>query len=65
MLLYLTDIKEKLKIESAARTAKLTGLSRQTVSDIRSGRQFNPRYSTVLALSNYINSNNFTKIVSK
>ena len=65
MLMYLTDIKEKLKIESAARTAAQTGLSRQTVSDIRSGRQLNPRYNTVLVLSNYIQSGSFTRVVSK
>jgi len=53
-MLTLEQIKEALADRKLASVAKATGLSRVTVWGILTGKQDNPRLSTMLALSAYL-----------
>ena len=52
-MLDLVEIQKMLQDRVLSKVAKATGLSAQTIADIREGKQKSPRYETMRALSNY------------
>jgi len=53
-MLDLDNIKTMLQDRVLSKVSDATGLSAQTIADIRDGRQTSPRYSTIKALSDYL-----------
>lgn len=53
-MLDLTEIKRALDAMRIDKAAQATGIGYSTIQQIRSGQQANPRYTTIKALSDYI-----------
>jgi predicted transcriptional regulator len=53
-MLDLDNIKTMLQDRVLSKVSDATGLSAQTIADIRDGKQTSPRYSTIKALSDYL-----------
>ena len=53
-MLHLDEIKDALQDRVISKVAKVTGLSVQTIADVRDGKQKSPRYATLKALSDYL-----------
>jgi transcriptional regulator with XRE-family HTH domain len=57
-MLSIEQIKEMLKDRNLEVVAERTGLSRQTLSNIRNGKAKSPSYSTVKTISDYLEGKN-------
>lgn len=57
-MLTVEQMKEKLADRNLEVVAERTGLSRQTLSHIRTGKLTNPSYKTIKALSDYLEGTN-------
>lgn len=55
-MLSIERIKAMLKDRNISYVAKATGLSYNTIKDIRDGKATDPRHSTVNTLSDYLES---------
>ena len=53
-MLTLDQIKAKLEDRQTTKVAEATGLSRQTIYEIRRGIQTNPTHETLKRLSDYL-----------
>jgi len=54
-MLDIDELKARLQDRVLSKVSASTGLSVATIADIRDGRQANPRYGTIKALSEYFN----------
>ena len=52
-MLDIDELKARLQDRVLSKVSASTGLSVATIADIRDGRQANPRYGTIKALSVY------------
>jgi transcriptional regulator with XRE-family HTH domain len=57
-MLSVEQIKEMLKDRNLEIVAERTGLSRQTLSNIRNGKAKAPSYSTIKTISDYLEGKN-------
>lgn len=53
-MLTLDQISEKLKDRRLDKVSEATGVHRNTLHAIRDGKQSNPKYATIKALSDYL-----------
>ena len=56
-MLTIEQIKQRLQDRNIKAVAKALGISRQTISAIKSGKNAAPSYQTVKALSDYLEAN--------
>ena len=54
-IMELSEIKYRLQMYKTAAIALATGLSAQTITAVTSGRNSNPTYRVLVALSDFIN----------
>lgn len=56
-MLTIEEIKNRLHDRNIKAVAKAVGVSRQTISNIKNGKNTTPAYQTVKAISDYLEAN--------